>query len=676
MRETGDARIWAVVPIKRLDCAKLRLAAILGDRREEFAYLLACRTLDILAASGLFDGVVAVTPDPKVGAAALERGAVVIDDGGIALNGACALGLAAVAERAADSCVLLPSDLATLSVRGVVRVLRQYQRVRRRHGTHSIGLVRCKEGTGTNMVILNPTGGFQPAFGPDSFASHLRGASGRAFELTSAQVAFDIDSPADLRALALTVIASEPRDLLARLVSEAPPPQASEPAEYEAGSLALCPAAALGARAASLRDQAHGPLVTYSRKVFLPLTHLCRDSCHYCTFAKAPRGVHSPYMALDEVLAVAGEGAALGCKEALFTLGDRPESRYRVAREWLAGHGFDSTLHYLAHVAAAVRDRTGLLPHVNAGCMTADEIAMLRPVCASMGLMLESAAERLCRRGGPHHGSPDKWPAVRLAMIDEAGRLKVPFTSGILIGIGETRDERIDALLAIRELHERHGHIQEIIVQNFLPKPGTRMAHAPAPDAEELLWTISAARILFGPRMNIQAPPNLSPAPLAALIEAGINDWGGVSPLTPDFVNPEAPWPHVEELRAQTAAAGKTLAERLAIYPEFAAQASTWLDPSMRRAVLELSDGRSLGREDRWRSGRSTELPASPAAGRARPASPISSLVHQIRKHGADGLETDALARLFDARGADFAWCARLRTRFARRPTATTSPTS
>jgi len=655
VRETEDAKIWAVVPIKRLDCAKLRLAPILGPRREEFAFLLTCRTLDILAASGLFDGVVAVTPDPKVGAAARERGAVVIDDGGIALNDACVLGLAAVAERAADTCVLLPSDLATLSAGGVVRVLRQYERMRRRHGAHAIGLVRCKEGTGTNMVILNPADGFQPAFGPDSFTSHLRGASGRAFELTSAQVAFDIDSPADLRALALTMIASEPRDALARLVSEAPPSYASAPAECDSRSLALCPAAALGARAASLRDQAHGPLVTYSRKVFLPLTHLCRDSCHYCTFAKAPRGLHSPYMSLDEVLAVAGEGAALGCKEALFTLGDRPESRYRVARDWLAGHGFEGTLHYLAHVAAAVRDRTGLLPHINAGCMSAAEIAMLRPVCASMGLMLESAAERLCRKGGPHHGSPDKWPAVRLAMIDEAGRQKIPFTSGILIGIGETRDERIDALLAIRELHERHGHIQEIIVQNFLPKPGTRMENAPAPGAEELLWTISAARILFGPRMNIQAPPNLSPAPLAALIDAGINDWGGVSPLTPDFVNPEAPWPHVEELRAQTAAAGKTLAERLAIYPEFAVKSSTWLDASMRRSVLELSDGRSLGREDGWRSGRSAELPPSPVAGRRPPhASQISSLVDQIREHGADGLETDALARLFDARGADF----------------------
>ena len=409
------------------------------------------------------------------------------------------------------------------------------------------------------------------------------------------------------------------------------------------------------ARAAELRDRGHPKLVTYSRKVFLPLTQLCRDSCHYCTFAKAPRRLRSPYMTVDEAVAVASQGARLGCKEALFTLGEKPELRYRVARDWLAEHGFASTLHYLAEVAAAVRDRTGLLPHINAGCMTAQEIAMLRPVCASMGLMLESVAERLCRRGGPHHGSPDKLPGVRLETIAEAGRQHVPFTTGILIGIGETRDERIDALLAIRELHQLHGHIQEIIIQNFVPKTGTIMQDAPAPDAEELLWSIAAARIVFGPHMSIQAPPNLSPAPLPALIDAGINDWGGVSPLTPDYVNPEAPWPQIERLSEQTAEAGKILAERLTVYPAYARHPEIWLDPDMRRPVLEHSDASSRGREDTWRTGRSVDLPADYSRQHRRmPPSNITRLVDRVLAHGADDLTIDELAGLFDARGSDF----------------------
>ena len=323
-------------------------------------------------------------------------------------------------------------------------------------------------------------------------------------------------------------------------------------------------------------------------------------------------------MTIEQAVSVAAEGARLGCKEALFTLGERPELRYRAAAAWLAEHGFSSTLHYLAAAAAAVRDRTGLLPHINAGCMTASEMAMLRPVSASMGLMVESTAERLCEKGGPHYGSPDKAPAVRLECIAEAGRQKIPFTTGILIGIGETRDERIEALAAIRGLHLRYGHIQEIIVQNFVPKPGTIMAGAAPADAEELLWSIAAARMIFGPHMSIQAPPNLSPAPLPALIGAGINDWGGVSPLTPDFVNPEAPWPHLADLRTETEKAGKVLAERLTIYPAYAKASAIWLDPAMRPAVLELSDGARLGREDSWRTGRSAELP--PGFSRGAPA--------------------------------------------------------
>ncbi|MFQ5985499.1 MAG: 7,8-didemethyl-8-hydroxy-5-deazariboflavin synthase CofG, partial [Alphaproteobacteria bacterium] len=297
--------------------------------------------------------------------------------------------------------------------------------------------------------------------------------------------------------------------------------------------------------AAESRDHGHGNVISYSRKVFIPLTQLCRDVCHYCTFAQPPRKGARAYMAPPEVLAIARAGVVAGCKEALFTLGDKPELRYRVAREELERLGHETTLAYLAEVAELVVQETGLLPHVNPGVMTVADIAALRSVSVSQGLMLESVSERLCVKGGPHYGSPDKTPAVRLATIRLAGELRVPFTSGILIGIGETRRERIESLLALRDLHDRYGHIQEIIIQNFRAKPDTRMADAAEPEVDELLWTIAVARLLFGSTMTIQAPPNLSPASLSRLIDAGLNDWGGVSPVTPDFVNPEAPWPHL-----------------------------------------------------------------------------------------------------------------------------------
>ena len=342
--------------------------------------------------------------------------------------------------------------------------------------------------------------------------------------------------------------------------------------------------------AAHLRDRAHPDVVTYSRKVFIPLTHLCRDVCHYCTFARPPRRGETAFMTPDEVLRVAEAGADAGCREALFTLGDKPEMRYRAAREGLAALGHESTLSYLAAMAKLVLEETPLLPHLNPGVLGRDDLRALREVSASQGMMLESASERLSARGGPHFGSPDKRPAVRLEALRLAGEEAVPFTSGILIGIGETRLERIEALLALREAHDAHGHVQEIIVQNFRAKPGTRMADAPEPDLDALLWTVAVARILFGPEANIQAPPNLSPGALAPLVAAGINDWGGVSPVTQDYVNPEAPWPHLDALARETAAAGKTLAERLTVYPPYALDGERWLDPALRARVLRMVD--------------------------------------------------------------------------------------
>ena len=308
------------------------------------------------------------------------------------------------------------------------------------------------------------------------------------------------------------------------------------------------------------RDAGHGPLISYSRKVFIPLTQLCRDVCSYCTFAHAPQPGKRAYLTADEVLAIAKAGQAAGCTEALFTLGDKPELRYKAAREELAALGYATTIDYLHAMCAVVLKQTTLLPHVNPGVMTRDEMLRLREVSASQGLMLESTSERLCEKGGPHFGSPDKHPAARLEVLRLAGELKIPFTTGILIGIGETRDERIDALNAIRDLHRQYGHIQEVIIQNFRAKPDTRMADAPHAPHDELLWTIATARSILGAEMNIQAPPNLSfddgGEHCAELLDAGINDWGGVSPVTPDFINPERPWPHVEELRALVEARG------------------------------------------------------------------------------------------------------------------------
>jgi FO synthase len=412
--------------------------------------------------------------------------------------------------------------------------------------------------------------------------------------------------------------------------------------------------------ASQLRDTVHHNRISYSRKVFIPLTQLCRDVCHYCTFAHPPKRGQRAYLSPDEILAIARAGAEAGCHEALFTLGDKPELRYKVARQELAEMGYDSTIAYLAAMAELVFKETGLLPHANPGVMTTEDIKLLRRVTVSQGIMLESASERLSERGGPHYGSPDKRPAVRLETIRLAGELRVPFTSGILIGIGETRAERIESLLALRSLHQRYGHIQEIIIQNFRAKPDTRMAHAPEPDLDELLWTLAVARVLFGPTMNIQAPPNLSPGTYRQLIKAGLNDWGGVSPVTPDHVNPEAKWPHLQELEQETAAAGKFLLERLAIYPDYVLNASRWLDQSLVSATLQASDTDGFARTEQWSPGAEQPIPASyvqtfaqtlhPDATRVQPE--ISALI--AKATAGEELTEQEIVRLFQARGDDF----------------------
>ena len=404
--------------------------------------------------------------------------------------------------------------------------------------------------------------------------------------------------------------------------------------------------------AAARRDAAHGSIVSYSRKVFVPLTQLCRDVCHYCTFAQAPAEDKPPYLTIDAVLEIARAGQAAQCKEVLFTLGDKPELRYPAARRALERLGHETTLSYLAEAANAVLTETGLLPHVNPGCMTASDLAALRRVSISQGIMLESASERLCEPGGPHHGSPDKVPSVRLETIRIAGEQRVPFTTGILIGIGETRRERVEALLALRALHETYGHLQEIIIQNFRPKSGTRMAGVPAVALEEHLWTIAVARLVFPPEMNIQAPPNLSAGALAPLIDAGINDWGGVSPVTPDHVNPEAPWPHLKVLERATKAAGKELVERLAIYPAYARSAHAWVDKSLQTSLLHKVDADGWPRTDEWSPGMAGALPHVAPQVAISPSRQIASILSRV---GAGvPLNEQDLVRLFRARGDEF----------------------
>jgi FO synthase len=411
--------------------------------------------------------------------------------------------------------------------------------------------------------------------------------------------------------------------------------------------------------AAALRDRGFGGVVTFSKKVFLPLTHLCRDICHYCVFARPPRRGEAAYMSREQVLDQARVAAAAGCKEALFTLGDQPERRYKAAREGLAELGHQTTLEYLREAAELVLRETGLLPHLNPGLMDGDDFAALRPVSASMGIMLESISTRLLEKGGAHYGSPDKVPARRLETLRLAGEARVPFTTGILIGIGETRRERVDSLLAIRELHQRHGQIQEIIVQNFRAKPETRMAQHPEPTLDDLLWTIAIARLLLGPEMSVQAPPNLSPGALARIVAAGINDWGGVSPITPDFVNPEAPWPHLERLAEETAGAGKLLQERLTVYPRYALDGETWLDDGVRPRVLQMMDADGLARVESWSPGAVIEPPAMDlarvAAARSRSGRPAAAIDAALGRARAGGdLGEDEVAALFRARGDDF----------------------
>lgn len=417
----------------------------------------------------------------------------------------------------------------------------------------------------------------------------------------------------------------------------------------------------LKAEACDLRDQAHGDIVSYSRKVFIPLTKLCRDVCHYCTFAQTPRTLAAPFLSIEEVIEIAESGRRAGCREALFTLGDKPELRYAAARKFLSENGYDSTVGYLMDACRQVLHQTGLLPHVNAGVMSREEMAELKTVSASQGIMLESVSSRLMQQGYCHYGSPDKVPAVRLQMIEAAGQLKIPFTTGILIGIGENRTERLEALFAIADLQGRYGHIQEVIVQNFRAKPGTKMADHIEPSKDELEWTVAAARVILGAEMNIQVPPNLTADGFGDLVQSGLNDWGGVSPVTPDHVNPEAAWPQIEFLKSETAGQGKTLVERLTSYPKYVrtdlnvlSKQAVWHDPLILKKLRPHVDADGFAREDPWTAGSAEPVPQSgEAAARTTPAlAKFESIRAKLRRaERGNELDTSEITKLFSARG-------------------------
>ncbi|HJS89488.1 MAG TPA: 7,8-didemethyl-8-hydroxy-5-deazariboflavin synthase CofG, partial [Steroidobacteraceae bacterium] len=521
---------WSLTALKPGGEGKSRLARGLAPQeRGELVQNMLAHVLDVLSATAEVDRVAVVGGDP----ARLPPQVTRLEDAGGGLNGALTHAAGLAAARGATRVLIVHADLPRLRSEEIQALI---------EGARACGIALAPDhrGTGTNALCAPLPLPLELTFGRGSFARHLQQAASlgmRPAVIRLPGLAFDLDELEDLRVY-------EDTERLEHLELTALLPLAEE-----------------------LTLAGFGRAVTYSRKVFIPLTQLCRDVCHYCTFAQAPRALPSPYLTLEQALATARAGAAAGCQEALFTLGDKPELRYGAARRFLEERGYASTLDYLAVIAREVSSQTGLLPHLNPGVMSREEIEQLRRVSVSMGLMLETASERLSGRGGPHWGSPDKRPSVRLATLEAAGEAAVPFTTGLLIGIGESRRERIDALLAIRSLHRRFGHIQEVIIQNFRAKPGTRMAQAPEPSLEEHLWTIAVARLLLGSGMSIQAPPNLRAGVLGALIRAGVNDWGGVSPVTPDHVNPEAPWPHLQALAGETRAAGRVLLERLAITP-------------------------------------------------------------------------------------------------------------
>ena len=667
---------WALVPVKMLDESKQRLKACLGDHRAEFSLAMLNDVLDALAASMEVDAVAVVTSDPDVMKIAESRHFLVIDEGtSTGLNASIEHAVGVLQSVGAERITVIHADLPLATGSEIDRVCRMSSGSTAVEADSPMIISPCTDRQGTNVLSFSARMHLPFRYGPNSFELHHSSARETKTPLVTVEsetLSVDIDRPSDLKCLIdycrqhTEFQGGATWKFLERIGLAGDGDRKIEVQRHDRAEIFEIAAEnnleSLCETAAEVRDRGHGNICTYSPKVFIPLTRLCRDFCHYCTFATTPRKLSQAYMRVEEVLELAHAGAAMGCKEALFTLGEKPELRHPLARQELDEMGFETTLEYVAHVAKCVLDETGLLPHINAGCMTVDEIRMLRESSASMGIMLESSSSRLCEKGQVHYGSPDKDPAVRLETLEIAGRENVAFTTGILIGIGETREERLDSLLDIRELHDRYGHIQEIIIQNFVPKLDTKMAKVAPPTHEDLLWTIAMARIIFGPEMSIQVPPNLNAGHLESLVHAGINDWGGVSPLTPDHVNPESPWPHLDELEQQTAHAGKLLQQRLTIYPRYIASMDRWLDKVLKAPVLKLIDGAGLAREDDWLTGQSEDIPKKYRSmdktlqrfpGKTQLSGDVRAILEKARRDDAS-LSVQEISRLFDARGSDF----------------------
>lgn len=692
--------VWALLPLKNFVEAKQRLSPILdSEERYQLFQMMVADVLDVLADHAGIDQIVIVSDDPEAANLAVQYGALcwsekrLLGESNVvpsSVNGSRSM-LSIVVDAVAaklvsknvDAMLVVHGDLPLLNDAELDQLLSLHAETK----GPAVTIAHDVDRDGSNCVVVSPPDVIAFHYGVGSYDKHCRAghqSSAVVSSLYLAGAARDIDNPSDLIVLCseygvqrktlmflgesgiadrLKGKENTQGDLLRVLSDDVAQGHSAT------GAVALMLAEAeyaseeatveLMALASQVRDRGFRNVITYSRKVFLPLTHLCRDVCHYCTFAQTPKNVQSPYMSVAEVLESVKAAQEQGCKEALLTLGEKPELRYSAARKALADMGFSTTLEYVAHVAEAIVRETNVLPHINAGCMSDEEIAMLRPVSASMGIMLESASARLCEKGMPHYGSPDKDPILRMDTINRAGRAKVPFTSGILIGIGETRRERIESLLLLRESHQKYGHLQEIIIQNFRAKEGTKMVAAPEPDLNDLLWTIAVARLIFGSEMSIQAPPNLSPGVLPKIISAGINDWGGISPVTPDFVNPEAPWPHLDNLAVETASAEKYLQERLTIYPSFAINGNDWLDEKLQTPILRMIDAEGFPRVDHWSPGDSIAPPAGiigllNKTSLASVSLDVVSIVERARR-GEELAETE-IVRLFQSRGDDMAY--------------------
>ncbi len=653
----GNLDFWAVVPVKDFKDAKSRLVSVLdANERRQLSQTMLRDVLRAVSAVPRLAGTIVVTHDAEAAGIAGDFGArVLFEDNNRGPTEAVMLAVHWLAAKGHAGMISIPSDIPLVNPEEINHLLEA-------HGTApALTITPARDGGGSNAIVCTPPDAIPLRYGENSFSGHLETAEQYGVPIKTAElpgIGLDIDKPEDL----LVLVEKSSTSLTARYLIESgiarrlrkiDPDRLTRAEARELAELTDDALPSLIKRAAALRDKAHGDIVSYSRKVFIPLTQLCRDVCHYCTFAKAPKKLKRAYMTAGEVLAIARAGQAAGCREALFTLGDKPELRFQQARVELQELGFETTLEYVASMARLVFEETGLLPHINAGLMSGIEAAGLKEVSISQGMMLESASPRLCEKGGPHFGSPDKDPAARLQAISEAGHHKVPMTSGILVGIGETREEYIDSLLALRDLHDKYGHIHEIIIQNFRAKPGTMMSDAPEPAPDHFLWAVASARLVFGPAMNIQAPPNLSPGLIGRLIGAGINDWGGISPVTPDHVNPEAPWPHLDAIAAETKLAGKILVERLAVYPETIFGDEDLIAPALRTPVLHAIDASGFVRTDNWWPGEESAVPTYKEERRAIHIEDALSRIMSKAVEGLDLAETEITA-LFEARGTDF----------------------